>query len=176
VFTKAFKKINNESCGDDRKLIVFETNMNAIHMENLNTLLDDNKRLHLANGEVIKLHPSVRFVFLANDCSLASPATVSRLGCVYLQSEEEFDPLASFNDSVVSNLKSLGSEDYMAHKKVMMALAMINAMHYSVARDESFDFKQTTNFAKNYLKFSADMAGFKYMIQDFLVLSVPAKL
>jgi len=176
VFTKAFREINNESCNDDRKLIVIEAEWTATWAEPLNGLLDDNKKLTLASGAVIKLHPSVRIILLTRNARVSSPAIVSRIAYVYLQTEEEFAPLASFSDSVVSNLKSLGSADYMAHKKVMMALAMISAMHYGEARDELLNLQQTADFAKNYLSFNSDMAGFKFMIKDTIVLSVPSKL
>jgi len=176
VFTKLFREVNNESCGDDRKIIVLEGNINPVWIELFNALLDNNKVLTLPGGGFINLHSSVKLVFLTDSMINATPATVSRLGMVYLQHEEEFASLKSFNDSVVSNLKALGSADYMAHKKVMMALAMINAMHFGQARDEGLDFQQTANFAKNYLNFSTDMAGFKFMVQDFVVLSVPANL
>lgn len=48
----------------------------------MNTVLDDNKMLCLANSERIKLTPYVHMVFEVQDLSQASPATVSRLVCV----------------------------------------------------------------------------------------------
>ena len=46
-------------------------------------VLDDNMMLCLANGERIRLKPSMRLVFEVEDLLCASPATVSRLGVVY---------------------------------------------------------------------------------------------
>jgi len=43
IFTKLFREINNESCGDDRKIIVVEGNINPEWIEPFNSLLDDNK-------------------------------------------------------------------------------------------------------------------------------------
>lgn len=44
----------------------------------MNTVLDDNKMLCLANSERIKLTPYVHMVFEVEDLCQASPATVSR--------------------------------------------------------------------------------------------------
>ena len=55
----------------------------------MNTVLDDNCTLCLANGERVKLNPkTMRMLFEVQDLSSASPATISRCGMVYMTPSE----------------------------------------------------------------------------------------
>ena len=74
--------VNEES--DDKRWTVFDGPIDALWIENMNTVLDDNMTLCLANGQRIKLKSEMKCLFEVNDLAVASPATVSRIGVVYV--------------------------------------------------------------------------------------------
>lgn len=70
------------------KWIMLDGDVDAIWIESMNTVMDDNKILTLASNERIPLLPNMRMMFEIGSLAYASPATVSRAGIIYVNESD----------------------------------------------------------------------------------------
>lgn len=66
------------------RYVCFDGDVDALWIENINSVMDDNRLLTLANGERIRLSSSSSLLFEVGNLAYASPATVSRAGMVFV--------------------------------------------------------------------------------------------
>ena len=89
LFTHILRKIIDSVRGESQKRqwIIFDGDVDPEWVENLNSVLDDNKLLTLPNGERLGIPSNVRIMFEVQDLKFATLATVSRCGMVWFSED-----------------------------------------------------------------------------------------
>lgn len=89
LLTSILRRIVDNLRGEDSKRhwIVFDGDVDPEWVENLNSVLDDNKLLTLPNGERLNLPPNVRILFEVETLRYATLATVSRCGMIWFNDD-----------------------------------------------------------------------------------------
>jgi len=96
VLTKILKRFSKDQT-PLKKWIHLDGPMDYDWVENLNSILDDNRKIDLANGDTITLSPNTCLLFETDSLLNVTPATISRCGLVYLNKSATCNPKAIFN-------------------------------------------------------------------------------
>jgi len=70
------------------KWVVLDGDIDAVWIESMNTVMDDNKVLTLVSNERVPLSDAMRMVFEINSLKNATPATVSRAGILFINESD----------------------------------------------------------------------------------------
>ena len=87
VLTASARQVVKEPT-DITSWIICDGDIDPEWIESLNSVLDDNRLLTMPSGERIQFGPNVNFLFETHDLSSASPATISRMGMIFLSDED----------------------------------------------------------------------------------------
>ena len=89
IFTNILRTIVDNRLGelDKQQWVIFDGDVDPEWIENLNSVLDDNKLLTLPNGERLALPDCFRCIFEVQDLKFATQATVSRSGMVWFSAD-----------------------------------------------------------------------------------------
>ena len=87
VLTASARQVVKEQ-GNVKCWIICDGDIDPEWVESLNSVLDDNHLLTLPSGERINFGPNVNFLFETDNLKYASPATVSRMGVIYMCDED----------------------------------------------------------------------------------------
>ncbi|XP_060518939.1 LOW QUALITY PROTEIN: dynein axonemal heavy chain 10 [Cylas formicarius] len=137
LLSNIFREMNKATDQRERRYILFDGDVDALWIENMNSVMDDNKLLTLANGERIRLQTPVgALLFEVGDLQYASPATVSRAGMVYVDpknlgfqpywerwlsgrtSEDERAAFAELYEQIVPDLMAYVLEGVLGNRQV----------------------------------------------------------
>ncbi|KAJ3389103.1 hypothetical protein HDU92_001163 [Lobulomyces angularis] len=111
LFTSILRKIIDNVRGESTKRhwVIFDGDVDPEWVENLNSVLDDNKLLTLPNGERLSLPSNVRIMFEVDTLKYATLATVSRCGMVWFS--DDVVSLEMLFENYLLSLKSKSLED-----------------------------------------------------------------
>jgi dynein heavy chain len=89
VLEGVFRKLAEKVASGRQVALVLDGQLNSAWTESLNTLLDESRRLTLPSGDALFLPPNTSLLFETDSVGSCSPATVSRCGMVYFESDDQ---------------------------------------------------------------------------------------
>ncbi|KRW98533.1 P-loop containing nucleoside triphosphate hydrolase [Pseudocohnilembus persalinus] len=115
LFSNKMRSLSEMQDGNTKWLIL-DGDLDANWIESMNSVMDDNKILTLANNERIPLKPHMRLIFEIRDLRFASPATVSRAGILYISDDSGYQCTAFFKQWV---------NDFVQQEELKKSLQML---------------------------------------------------
>ena len=103
IFTHLLRKIIETP--NKRQWVIFDGDVDPEWVENLNSVLDDNKLLTLPNGERLSIPDNMKIIFEVPNLKYATLATVSRCGMVW------FSQNVLYNEDIYFNYLSRMKQD-----------------------------------------------------------------
>nr|POE72457.1 dynein heavy chain, cytoplasmic [Quercus suber] len=144
LFTSILRKVVDNLRGEDSKRhwIVFDGDVDPEWVENLNSVLDDNKLLTLPNGERLGLPNNVRIMFEVETLRYATLATVSRCGMVWFSDDTvELNVmlsryLAQLRTATFEDLEDDAAIPTSAESRLAMQSLMADILHERLTNDD----------------------------------------
>lgn len=85
---------SEETTDGNPKWIILDGDLDANWIESMNSVMDDNKLLTLANNGRIVLKKYMKLLFEIKDLKYATPATVSRAGILYISDDDGYQRIS----------------------------------------------------------------------------------
>ena len=82
LLSNIFREINRPTDKNERKYILFDGDVDALWVENMNSVMDDNRLLTLANGERIRLQKHCALLFEVGCIWITHSVFIGRLSFV----------------------------------------------------------------------------------------------
>ncbi|QPG73089.1 hypothetical protein FOA43_000394 [Brettanomyces nanus] len=156
VLTSIIRSVNENVRGESTKnvWIILDGDIDPVWVENLNSVLDDNKILTLPNGERLIVPDNLRLVFEVERLDYATPATISRCGVVWF-ADSMFDLAGNYAVLVHEFQHSFIDNEEAYNSKLIQAGLSVAELKTNFAKNicsviSSEILQNIWNFSKSY--------------------------